>query len=296
MASGDSIPPHIYNAHSLRNAKYEYSQGLHVDKDPITALCLLKSSSMKNCIHSISLYPFHVYYCSVQQLQIFQAYCRANQNDAKINIDATGSLVRKIVRPDGSISGHIFLYQVVIYWMNTQISVYQMLSEKHDALSIESWLRYWVNTLGAPRPNEVVSDDGKALLIAAINSYTRQRTIREYVNASFKQEQIPCYIRIDVAHFLHKYAILLKMTQPLVKKFFMIAMGQLVLARSDRAAGQLIRSILIVCQSTSSGLTNEEQKTECSICVESIKDMVIQSRREDSGREINEVIEGKITF
>lgn len=94
---------------ALKNAKYEYVLGTHVHKDPLPALCTLKSHTLKNAIHAIGAHPFHIWYSSVQQLHIYMAYCRANEIDAKIDTDATGKVVCKIIRPDGSISGNIFL-------------------------------------------------------------------------------------------------------------------------------------------------------------------------------------------
>lgn len=180
MLCGDVIPPHLYDQRILRGAKSDFVREIHLHQLPMTALCMLKSDELKNAIHSIGADPFFVLYSSVQQLHVCMAYCRENGKDAQVAIDATGKLVQKIVRPDGTISGHIFLYECVILWDNHQFPVTQMLSEKHDALQIANWLRYW-KKLGAPSPKEFVSDDGKALLIAGINAFTRYQTICERV-------------------------------------------------------------------------------------------------------------------
>lgn len=284
---GEVIPPHVYNTQTFRDAKYKYVLDTQVHKVPLTALCVLKSNALKNAIHSIGAHPFYVWYSSVQQLHIYLAYCRSNSDDVKVAVDATGTLVAKITRPDGSISGHIFLYECVIYVNKEQISVYQMLTEKHDAQHISNWLQNW-KKIGAPSPKEFVSDDGKALLIAAIISFTNYQTITAYVNACFLKKEISCFIRSDVAHFMHKYAIALKETQPLVKKFLLVAIGQLILARSDVEAGRILKCVLTICQSTSCGHTGDKL-TECSKSIELIKANAIQCQNP----EIQQVIEGK---
>lgn len=165
-------------------------------------------------------------YSSVQQLHIYMAYCRANGIDAKIEIDATGKVVSKIIRPDGSISGHVH---------------------------IANWLQNWIE-IGAPIPKEVVSDDGKALIIASIDAFTNYRTINEYVIACFLKDKISCF----------KYAVFLKGTQHLIKKFFLVAIGQLIESRSNAEAAGTLRNILTICQSKSSGRKGNGDLTECS--------------------------------
>jgi len=59
----------------------------------------------------------------------------------------------------------------------------------------------WIRS-GAPRPREVVCDFSRALLTAAIRSFTNYSTLEEYAYA-FKEDNLPvCYVRIDVAHFI----------------------------------------------------------------------------------------------
>lgn len=291
MHCGDVIPPHLYDQRILRDVKSDYVRELHLHQMAMTALVMMKSGEFKNSIHSIGADPFFIFYSSVQQLHVYMAYCRVNGIDVQVSLDATGGIVQKIARPDGTISGHVFLYECVILWENHQFTVNQMLSEKHDALHIANWLRHW-RKLGAPTPKELVTDDGKALIIAGINTFTRYQTITEYANACFLKKKIPCYIRIDVAHFIHKYAILLKNVQSLVKKLFLVAIGQLILSRSEEEAGKILRCILVICQSSTTGFS-KGNSTECSRSIDRIKDMVIHNRHEDIDENIEKAIEGK---
>lgn len=105
MLFGERIPPHLYSDRTLRDAKSEALQKKHVDKDVNKALCILKESTMANSIHYIGMNPFYVYYSTVQQLHFYQSYCK--ENAGTIVIDATGSIVKKITRPDGSLSGNL---------------------------------------------------------------------------------------------------------------------------------------------------------------------------------------------
>lgn len=75
------------------------------------------------------------------------------------------------------------------------------MSERHNTNSIHYWLMEWIRS-GAPRSREVVCDFSRALLTAAIRSFTNYSTLDEYADA-FKEGNLPaCYIRIDVAHFI----------------------------------------------------------------------------------------------
>ena len=57
--------------------------------------------------------PFRVLYGLPQQFRVYQEYRRLRRNDCTISLDATGSLVYKIQRSNGTKSGHIFLYAIV---------------------------------------------------------------------------------------------------------------------------------------------------------------------------------------
>lgn len=57
-----------------------------------------------------------------------------------VAFDATGSVVKKLLRPNG-LSGNIFLYQGVLTGRdNSHVPMVQMLSERHDVQAITRWL------------------------------------------------------------------------------------------------------------------------------------------------------------
>lgn len=103
----------------------------------------------------------------------------------------------------------------------------------------------------------------------------------EYVNACYSKKSVPCYIRIDVAHFMHKYAILLKDLTLRLKKFFMVAIGQLVLSRSVQQAQEILKHILTACQAESHGYSDENELTQCSRSIEFLKELATSGTKDD---------------
>lgn len=108
MVSSDDIePPHLFDAHVLHNAKYNIKQESYLHKNPIKALEIMRLGSLKNTIHNIGLNPFFIHYWSNYQLSVYKSY--ATDETASVYIDATGSIIKKIKRPDKSKTGHIFI-------------------------------------------------------------------------------------------------------------------------------------------------------------------------------------------
>lgn len=53
-------------------------------------------------------------------------------------------------------------------------------------------------------------DANEAQLVAAINSFTNYKTVAEHENVC-RRDMVPsCYVQIDVAHFMHISAKLLR--------------------------------------------------------------------------------------
>lgn len=121
-------------------------------------------------------------------------------------LDATGSVVRKLVTPNGS-SGHIFLDQGLLTGLNSSsVPVVQMLWEKHDVYAITQWLTEWTRA-GAPVPKQVGSDFSLAILGAVVKAFTPLPDLNTYINECFSvllgnqsAKLPPCFVRVDVAH------------------------------------------------------------------------------------------------
>lgn len=135
MRPGDPEPPTLYKKSALNNAKYEYEASQYLDRDPLRALRMMKLELLQNSIHSIGLCPFYVHYWKNHQLHVFRDY--AKREPACICIDATGGVVRKLVKCDGTKSSHPFLYHAVVNNQHGQFAVAQMISERHTTVAID---------------------------------------------------------------------------------------------------------------------------------------------------------------
>jgi hypothetical protein len=270
MALGDPEPPHLHKASILHVAKNEYIKSQLFDPDPIKALCIMKYSAYSNCIHNIGIDPFFVHYWTNHQLQVYRKYC--STNISSIYIDATGSIVKKLIRINETFSKHIFLYQAVIHFNGHQFPVTQMLSERHTTNNIHFWLLEWIR-MGAPYPREVVVDSSKALINAVVRCFTSHATIKDYVNAC-KNKMPKCYVRIDVAHCMKMYSNFLKNLPRRVKIFYMAAIGQLIMCQNIDDAAILFRAILTVALSETEGTLQNGEETLCEKEKKKIKSIV----------------------
>ena len=267
MQPGDPEPPHLYKPSALYNAKYEFVSKQYLYKDPIRALEIMQLNTMANVIHNIGLNPFKDHYWTNHQVHVYRAYAR--KEPACVYINATGGIIKPIVRYDGSKSKCIFLYIVVINHSG-QFPVAQMISQRHDTQTIMTWLTEWEKS-GAPTPREVVCDSSKALLSAVIRAFTGYATIKEYANACYRTSLPACYVKIDVAHFLKMYSGVLKSASHRVRDFYLATLGQLILSRTLDDATMILKSTLIIADSEIEGTLASGELTQCDVHNNSIK-------------------------
>ncbi|KAF0717499.1 ATP-dependent DNA helicase, partial [Aphis craccivora] len=213
MDFGDKLPPNIYSKPVLRKCKQEYNDymlGIN-EKCPIKSLIELKHSKHSGSIHTISADKFFIHYWTPYQLVVYKhiqkSYCR-------LAIDATGSLVKKLIRTNQHLkSSHIFLYEAVVSTTSYQVPVTQMLSEKQDTLTIFYWLGQWLKD-GVSIPQEVVCDYSKALLGGITRAFCNGLSLHDYVNNCLTAShgnisaRPVCYLRVDVAHLIKLVYIL----------------------------------------------------------------------------------------
>lgn len=108
----DKEPPHLYNTNVLRVAKYDVTQKNYVHRNPLKALYLMQLGSLKNTIHNIGLNPFFVHYWSNHQLHVYRTY--VSDETSCVYIDATGSIVKKIIKPNKTKTKHFFCITVLL--------------------------------------------------------------------------------------------------------------------------------------------------------------------------------------
>lgn len=279
MSPEDPEPPHLYKQEALRKAAHEYSESQIFDKNPAISLSIAKRSVFTNIIYNIGLDPFYTIYWLKYQ---FDVYNHALKQLASVAIDATGSIVKKIVYQDKSQSQYIFLYTCVVNAMDgIKYPITQMLSESHNIIAIWLWLMQWIQH-GAPPPREVTCDASIALLTAVVRAFTNCTNIDDYADKLWDNEVLPnCYIRIDVAHFIKIYAGFLKITRLRVKTFYLASISQLILARSIEEAENILFSIFTIASSETEGNNPDGTQTLCEIQKEKLKRILTSETSQD---------------
>ncbi|KAG5861870.1 hypothetical protein JTB14_024752 [Gonioctena quinquepunctata] len=260
MLSGDVEPPIIPSSSVLRTAKSQHVTRNHLDPDPLKALVMMKYGGYSNYIQDIGLDPFFIHYGTNHQLQAYKRLCAAGK--VCVCLDSTGSIVRKLKQPNYRIPKHIFLHAVAVNTTVGQFTVAHMLSEVSHTVALETWLKMWLRS-GAPIPSQCVTDDSKALLNAAVRSFTIFPSVEDYADALKNQHKVNIYIRIDVAHFLKKYSVLLKAQPRRVKTFYLASIGQLIKCSNILDAETLMKAILVVSQSETEGILSCGRNTTC---------------------------------
>ncbi len=218
------------------------------------------SAPHSGSIKDIGLDKFFCHYWSQTQMYMYKSLSKTSTNPT-VSFDATGSVVRKLQRPNG-MSGHVFLYQGILAGDEcSSVPVVQMLSERHDVNAITHWLTEWIRA-GAPTPKEVVSDFSLALLGALVKAFTPHPDLKTYINVCCgvllgKQSAKvpPCFVRVDVAHCIKmicQWDCLKKKTHR-IKDFFVRSMAQLLKSQSMDDAKELLHSITIVALSEAEG-------------------------------------------
>ncbi len=205
MDFGDPEPSHLPNLATLRKAMQERNALEQGYKDPILSLQMLKySAPHSGSIKDIGLDKFFCHYWSQTQMYMYKSLSKTSTNPT-VSFDATGSVVRKLQRPNG-MSGHVLYHGVLAGDECSSVPVVQMLSERHDVYAITQWLTEWIRA-GAPTPKEVVSDFSLALLGALVKAFTPHPDLKTYINVCCgvllgKQsaKAPPCFVRVNVAH------------------------------------------------------------------------------------------------
>lgn len=197
---------------------------------------------------------FSLFYATPSQVHCYREYRRLHRLYSSICIDATGGVVKKFRDGKNKKTSEIFLYQIVINFNHTTQSVYQMLSEEHDAYIITFWLQRWLR-LNAKAPREVVCDGSRALL-NAISLAFNQRSLSEYINICYEnakngtQIDSITYIRLDTAHFIHavsRWKCWTSVLHPKIKSFYLYCVALLIESNNCKAFKIILMLILIVC-------------------------------------------------
>lgn len=128
--------------------------------------------NFNNILKDMCSCPFFIPYHSPELLHIYRNYCKTVQHP-RINIDATGSVVKKFIKFRLEKTHSIFLYKALVYHANKchSFTVTNMISESHTTLSILNWLGKLI-CCDIVSPREFVCVQSLALLSAAVQCFT----------------------------------------------------------------------------------------------------------------------------
>lgn len=146
-------------------------------------------------------------YWTPSQTIIYNDYVKKGV-ETKLCIDATGTVCKKILRPDERYSGNLYLYMGTVHLESSsgQIPVTQMISESHNISQITFWLSEWMKSVKAP--SAVICDHSLALLGATAKAVAEESNLSTYIEKCFNAitrnspENLKTYIRVDYAHLM----------------------------------------------------------------------------------------------
>lgn len=170
------------------------------------------------------------------------------------------------MRQDGSKSGPIYLYSLVIADNKFQVPVHSLLSEVHDTNFISFWLGEFLKQT-KDIPKQFISDMSLVLLNAATRIFA-YATLPDYIDKLFKMNvdkdyelKPDCFVRIDRNHLVKNVAKCeaLKNCAAKTKEFYIRCVCLLIKSTSLDSVSEIILSVFVVCMSRSEGkLMNED--------------------------------------
>lgn len=139
-----------------------------------------KEDIFKDIIRDFGCDPFFIYYYNPEQIQIYRNYC-SNVKYPQIIIDATGSVVNNFMKFGLEKTTTLFLYEAIVYdrQKSSSFTITNMISERHNTISISSWLMNWMSC-NVPKPKQTVYDQSLALLSALVRTFTQYSTLKNY--------------------------------------------------------------------------------------------------------------------
>lgn len=260
-------PPMIRKPDVLYQVKHEALAKKYLEPDPIQALVIMKKEGCFGSIGEIGHDPFYVHYSTnVLTHSYKKMHAEAERQGKKLclAIDSTGGLVHPLGNK------HIFLHAVAIGIPEGQISLWHMLSESSHTETICHWLKMWRREK-IPIPHTCVVDWSKALLHGTASGFTSAQTIEEYVN---KMPEVEVYIRLDVAHTIHKYARFFKNYRKVIKNVLMASVGELLLSESKLQAQHILRNILLLCLTPTTGRLPTGEKSPSAVAYDELTELI----------------------
>lgn len=162
-----------------------------------------QEEDFKNILHNMGINPFYLHYHCSEQIHVYRNYCR-NVQYPRLIVDATGSVVKKFMKFGIEKTKNIFLYEALAYDIIKEhgFTVTNMLSERHNHVTIFTWLSEWLNC-NVQIPKETVCDMSLALLSAITQCFTQYSSLNEYIKvcADLVIKELP----LNKSHWLPRY-------------------------------------------------------------------------------------------
>lgn len=244
--------------------KHRETNLLH--EDPIIALSLMKQNG-NNAIHSVSLSPFYTMYSTSTQDMLLKTQNRTTRTI--ISMDATGVSLR--LSPHAEISDRTgkmkrcFLYVVTLKLRDgSHKPIHQMLSQDHSSIQISLMINQCRARNNNFIPMESVMDQSAAFLLANVLSFTRFKSMHEYLSHCFiimrdnDSKNRTCYIRIDRSHAIKTIitnATLNKFSNKITATFYKRILGFVIQETDVQTCEHIIKSMFTVL---STGYLNPE--------------------------------------
>lgn len=263
MDYGDQCPSLVPTLEVLRVIRHEGKIANYRHQDIFESLIMLKNE-LPDVIQMIGYDPFFIIYWHPTQVCLYNDY--AKRGRVVICIDATGSVVQK-----PSQQNHVFLYTICVSPEQTgnyarSFNVAHFLSSAQSVFFINIFLRMFCNYFRIP--NEVRLDESPALILSCIMSFTRFKTVNEYLRCCFAVLDGSAtvgpevYLRLDVAHYVKNLCNSTKWAtvDKRVKSLFVRVMGFLVSLDSFDELKIIIKFILTLILSPFETKQTEEAR------------------------------------
>lgn len=253
---GDIEPAFLPNDDTFRKMKSGKYSHLTFDKIPELSLREMKyAEPYQNCIGNIGMDPFDCYFGTPYQKELLRI--ETNRKKVIICFDATGVPIEKPKTFSFSMEHGrykpIYLYVIMLQTKpGANEPVYQVLSQRQDATNIRFLLETWkANCLQNKHPDETITDNGAALVLASVKAFANCNSVAEYDNkcydALFNDKKAPpTYIRLDRAHTVKSLLGYFKGLDRNKHRFYIRALGFLLTREDVNEAKTIIHSIFIV--------------------------------------------------
>lgn len=273
MEYGDPEPSFIPGNDVLRKARQEASSndmGIKKGLDMISSLHNMKyDGEFAGYIREIGLDEFFLIYMSPMQVATYKDKIKSIK---RVSIDATGNVVKPILKPNGE-TKYVLLYQMVMQGDEGIYPISQMLSTKQDTNSITYWLKMFLK-LTRCIPEEASCDFSLALLNAITLSFNECR-LNVYLELCFswlktghKCLELPCFVRLDIAHLIKTVCKkdVFQHKQGKVKDFYVRCVGIMSCCETIENFEEVLSSTLVVALSECDGQKEDGEYLKSQQC------------------------------